>query len=84
MKDIVVGLGCRLCRKFPAKSSQKSLGDFETSLRLGFGSAPVGGNEVLGWWTIPHGLIAGCAMVMVTTLLVLWCVRQYRGSHLLP
>ncbi len=62
----------------------KNTGDFETSLRLGFGSAPVGGHEVLGWWIIPLGLIVGCAMVMVTTLLVLWCVRQYRRSHLLP
>jgi hypothetical protein len=59
-------------------------GDFEISLRLGFGSAPVGGHEVLGWWIVPIGLVVGCGMVIVTTSFGLWCARQYRRSHLLP
>jgi HAAS domain-containing protein len=61
-----------------------SAGDSEISLRLGFGSAPVAGRDVLGWWIVPLGLLAGCALVMLTTRFALWCARQYRRSHLLP
>lgn len=55
--------------------------DFMISLRLGFGSAPPGGREVLGWWIVPIGLVVGCGLVMLTTRLGLWCVRQYRKSR---
>ncbi len=58
--------------------------DFMISLRLGFGSAPAGGREVLGWWIEPIGLVVGCGLVMLTTRLGLWCVRQYRTSRVLP
>ena len=59
-------------------------GDSTVSLRLGFGSAPVGGRDVLGWWIVPVGLIVGCGIVMLTTRFALWCVRQYRRSRVLP
>ena len=59
-------------------------GGFTTSLRLGFGSAPAGGRDVLGWWIVPIGLVVGCALVMLTTRFALWCVRQYRRSRVLP
>jgi uncharacterized membrane protein len=58
--------------------------DFEISVRLGFGSAPLGGREVMGWWIIPLGLVLGCALVMLTTRFAIWCVRQYRKSPTLP
>jgi hypothetical protein len=58
--------------------------DFMISLQLGFGIAPVGGKEVLGWWIVPVGLVAGCGLVMLTTRFALWCVRQYRRSRVLP
>jgi hypothetical protein len=61
-----------------------SAGDSEISLRLGFGSVPAGGMDILGWWIVPIGLLAGCAVVMLTTRFALWCARQYRRSHLLP
>ena len=61
-----------------------STGDPEISLRLGFGSVPGAGRDVLGWWIVPTGLLAGCAVVMLTTRVALWCARQYRRSHLLP
>jgi hypothetical protein len=54
------------------------------SLRLGFGNPPTGGRDVLGWWTLPAGLIVGCGLVMLTTRLALWCARQYRKSLALP
>jgi hypothetical protein len=59
-------------------------GDLQVSLRLGFGSRPIGGRELLGWWIVPIGLVAGCLMVIMTSSLCSWCVRQYRRSHLLP
>src|SRR5579872_4332739 len=40
--------------------------DFMISLRLGFGSAPAGGRELLGWWIVPIGLVVGCGLVMLT------------------
>jgi hypothetical protein len=59
-------------------------GGFAVSIRMGFGSAPVDGRELLGWWILPLGLIAGCALVMLTTRFALWSARQYRRSHVLP
>jgi uncharacterized membrane protein len=55
-------------------------GDSEISFRLGFGSVPVGGRDVLGWWILPIGWIAGGALVMLTTHIAVWFVRQYRKS----
>jgi hypothetical protein len=61
-----------------------STGNLEISLRLGFGSAPAGGRDVLGWWILPIGLVVGCGLVMLTTRFALWCARQYRRSSVLP
>ncbi|MGB2603382.1 MAG: hypothetical protein WBC78_07295, partial [Candidatus Sulfotelmatobacter sp.] len=54
------------------------------SLRMGFGSPPLGGRELLGWWIVPAGLVVGCGLVMLTTRLALWCAREYRKSVALP
>ncbi len=62
-------------------SSHDSSGDLELSLRLGFGSASADGHDVLGWWIIPVGLVAGFALVMLTTRFAIWCVRLYRKSR---
>jgi hypothetical protein len=59
-------------------------GDPEISLRLGFGTVPPAGRDLLGWLVVPVGLLAGCAMVVLTTRLALWCARHYRRSRLLP
>jgi uncharacterized membrane protein len=59
-------------------------GDFELSFRLGFGSLPSGGREVLGWWIVPIGWLGGGALVMLTTYVAVWFVRQYRRSLVLP
>jgi hypothetical protein len=58
--------------------------DTEFSLRLGFGTPPPGGRDLLGWWIVPVGLIVGCGLVILTTRLALWCFRQYRQSLVLP
>jgi hypothetical protein len=59
-------------------------GDVQMSLRMGFGSPPVGARDVLGWWVMPIGLLAGCGLVILTTRLAVWCARQYRKSRALP
>jgi len=59
-------------------------GDSEISFRLGFGSIPVGGRDLLGWWIVPLGWMAGGGLVMLTTYIALWFVRQYRRSRALP
>jgi uncharacterized membrane protein len=59
-------------------------GESVVSLRLGFGSAPENGREILGWSIIPLGMCVGCGLVMLTTYSAVWCVRQYRRSRILP
>ncbi len=59
-------------------------GNTEISFRLGFGSAPAGGRDVLGWWIVPIGWLGGGALVMMTTYIAVWFVRQYRSSLVLP
>ena len=51
------------------------------SFRLGFSVPPPDAREVLGWWIIPLGLIAGCGLLILTTRFALWCARQYRRSR---
>jgi hypothetical protein len=58
--------------------------DYEFSFRLGFGSIPAGGRDLLGWWIVPIGWMAGFGLVMLTTHIALWFVRQYRKSFRLP
>ena len=57
-----------------------SSSDLDISLHLGFENAPVVGREVLGWWIVPLGLLAGSVLVIVTTRFALSCMRRYRRS----
>lgn len=59
-------------------------GDYEMSFRLGFGDAPSGGRDLLGWWIVPIGWLAGCALILLTTSAAVWFVRKYRRSRDLP
>ncbi len=60
-----------------------SSGDLQLSLRMGFGSPPAGGGDVLGWWVVPIGLLAGCGLVIGTARFALWCARRCRASRTL-
>ncbi len=62
-------------------SSHNSGGDLELSLRLGSGNMPGSGHDVLGWWIMPIGLLAGFGLVILTTRLAIWSVRLYRKSR---
>jgi hypothetical protein len=54
------------------------------SFRLGFGNIPAGGRDLLGWWIVPIGWLAGCGLVMLTTYIAVWFVRRYRKSRTIP
>lgn len=56
-------------------------GDVELSIRMGATGAPSSGHDLLGWWIIPLGMVAGCGLVVGTTRFALWCVRMYRRSR---
>lgn len=58
--------------------------DLELSLRMGFGTPPSGGRELLGWWIIPLGLVMGCGLVVGTTRFALWCVGIYSRARRVP
>jgi len=62
-------------------SFRDSRGGLELSLRLGFGSPPAGGHEVLGWWIVPIGWVVGWGLVVLTTRFAIWCARLYRKSR---
>jgi len=55
--------------------------DLELSVRMGFGNAPSNGQELLGWWIVPLGLLLGCGLIVLMTRLALWCVRTYRRAR---
>jgi Protein of unknown function (DUF1700) len=80
---------CALLKPFHPRSaglwaSRDSTGDLLLSIRLGFGSAPASGRDVLGWWIVPIGLLVGSGLVIATTRIALWCVRLYRRSRVWP
>lgn len=50
----------------------------EFSLRLGFGTPPSSGTELLGWWIVPLGLLFGCGLLVLTTRVAVSRVRTYR------
>ncbi len=58
--------------------------DMEISVRMGFGTPPSNGHEIIGWWIVPLGLLVGCGLIVVMTRFALWCARMYRRSRPLP
>jgi hypothetical protein len=57
--------------------------DVEISFRLGFGSVPLSSRDLLVWWIVPVGLLAGCGLVVLTTKYAVWRARRYRASRVL-
>ena len=51
--------------------------DISLSLRLGSGTPPVDARELLGWWIIPLGLVAGVGLVLLTFHFGLWSIRKF-------
>jgi len=59
------------------------LGPDSYSLTLGFAGPPAG-RELLGWWIVPIGLLAGVGVLWLTTWFARWSIRQLRRSPLRP
>ncbi|MGA2422451.1 MAG: hypothetical protein ABSG07_00505 [Terriglobales bacterium] len=55
--------------------------DYEISLRLGFGSVPPGGRDLLGWWIVPIGLAVGFGLFFLTARFGLWSIRRLRRAR---
>jgi len=51
--------------------------DYAVSLRLGFGSIPPGGRELLGWWIVPLGLVGAVGLALLTFHFGLWSIRTF-------
>jgi hypothetical protein len=45
------------------------------------GSGPPGTHELLGWWFVPAGLLAGALMYFLTRNFGLWWIRRSRGTR---
>jgi hypothetical protein len=67
----------------PERVGLWQLGADTYSLRLGFGEPPAG-RELLGWWIVPIGLLAGAACLWLTTRLGRWALLRFRRSPLRP
>lgn len=77
---------CALLKPFHPQNAglwsyRDAAGDLVMSLRLGFGSTPVGGHDMLGMWIVPIGLALGGGLVLLTTQCAIWCARWYRKSR---
>jgi len=53
------------------------------SLHLGFGPPPVA-EELLGWWIVPLGLLAGAGLFWVTLQMGVRAIRGFREQRGLP
>jgi len=52
------------------------------SLHLGLASGPSPvGQELLGWWIVPLGLVVGVGGVWLTTRFGRWCIRRFRRTR---
>jgi hypothetical protein len=82
---LAVSLALAAVRKpmAPDRVGLWELGADTYSLRLGFG-APPGGRELLGWWIVPLGLLAGAGLLWLTTWFGRWAIRRLRRSPLRP
>jgi hypothetical protein len=59
------------------------LGDDELSLHLGIASAaPPQGEELLGWWIVPLGLLLGAGAFWLTPRVARWAIRRFRREPL--
>jgi hypothetical protein len=60
------------------------LSDGSFSLRLGLGTMPQGSRDLLGWWIVPLGLVAGGGLILATTRVAILCLRGFRGTPPMP
>lgn len=66
----------------PHRTGVWRLADGEISLRLGLSgrAEPAGSEELLGWWIVPVGLLAGALVLWLTPRFGRWATRRLRRS----
>jgi uncharacterized membrane protein len=52
-----------------------------TLMVLGQANPPAGATDLLGWWYVPIGLVAGVGLLLFTVRFGAWSIRQFRRSH---
>ena len=52
-----------------------------TLMVLGQANPPQGATDLLGWWYVPIGLVAGMGLLLFTVRFGAWSLRQFRRSH---
>jgi uncharacterized membrane protein len=52
-----------------------------TLMVLGQANPPTGATDLLGWWYVPIGLVAGVGLLLFTVRFGAWSIRQFRRSH---
>jgi len=68
---------CALRKPFaPGRVGLWQTGPDNFSLTLGFDAPPLG-NELLGWWIVPLGLLMGTGLFLLTARLGLWGLRRF-------
>ena len=73
-----------LAKPFHPEKTGLWLNDKGFSIRMGVTNSTFNGTEVLGWWIIPLGIIAGAAIFMFTTRITLWFAGVYRSTRTWP
>ena len=73
-----------LAKPFHPEKTGLWLNDKGFSIRMGVTDHTFRGTEVLGWWIIPLGLIAGVAAIMFTTRITLWFTETWRRTRTWP
>jgi hypothetical protein len=69
----------------PARVGLFRLGEDEISLHLGLSAPPPAhGQELLGWWIVPLGLLLGAAAFRLTVGFARWAIRRFRRAPLVP
>ena len=61
-------------------TSRDSTGDLLISVHVWAGNAAAGSRDLLGWWIVPLGLLAGGGLVMLTTRLAAWYAKHSRKA----
>jgi hypothetical protein len=67
---------------FPDRTGLWRVAADSVSLHLGLASGPPpAGQELLGWWIVPSGLLVGVGGVWLTTRFGRWCIRRFRRTR---
>lgn len=74
---VAFGLGAMMKPFAPGRVGLWRLGEDTFSLVITPSGAPPSGAELLGWWIMPLGLLAGVGLFLVTARFGFWSLRRF-------